>query len=46
MADLDGPSLCKEDPYTGGPTYTGSRILLPETWGIGITDMPVQFTEV
>ncbi len=39
-ADLDGPSLCREDPYTGGPIYQGSRILMNETPGLGITSVP------
>lgn len=39
-ADLDGPSLCREDPYTGGPVYTGSRILMNDTYGMGITAVP------
>lgn len=46
MADLDGPSLCSTDPYTGGPEYTGPRILLSEQAGIGISGMPVVFTEI
>ena len=46
MADLDGPSLCREDPYVGGPEYPGAKILLPETPGIGITKVPAVFTEV
>lgn len=40
-ADLDGPSLCREDPYTGGPVYEGSRILMNESPGLGITKVPV-----
>ncbi|MBQ1312090.1 MAG: dipeptide epimerase, partial [Blautia sp.] len=43
MADLDGPSLCKVDPYTGGPLYEGAKILLTETPGIGISRVPVEF---
>ena len=39
-ADLDGPSLCKEDPYTGGPVYAGSRIVMNDTYGMGITGVP------
>lgn len=39
-ADLDGPSLCLTDPYPGGPEYTGSRIIMNETPGIGITAAP------
>ncbi|MBQ7370290.1 MAG: dipeptide epimerase [Blautia sp.] len=46
MADLDGPSLCSTDPYTGGPDFTGPKILLPESAGIGITGMPVKFETV
>lgn len=39
-ADLDGPSLCKEDPYTGGPIYEGNKITMNESLGLGITDVP------
>ena len=46
LCDLDGPSLCAENPYTGGPIYRGPEILLPETPGIGITGMPVCFERV
>lgn len=46
MADLDGPSLCREDPYEGGPEYLGAMIRLNETPGIGITKMPVVFENV
>lgn len=38
--DLDGPSLCSVDPYTGGPVYEGPRILMSDTPGIGITGVP------
>ncbi len=41
--DLDGPSLCAENPYTGGPVYEGARIRIPETPGIGIDRVPVSF---
>lgn len=37
--DLDGPSLCKEDPYVGGPKYLGSIIQMTQLHGIGITDI-------
>lgn len=40
-ADLDGPSLCRVDPYEGGPTYEGSRIVMNEAYGMGITRVPV-----
>lgn len=39
-ADLDGPSLCKEDPYTGGPIYEGNKIIMNESPGLGITEVP------
>ena len=38
--DLDGPSLCKLDPYTGGPRYDGATIEMANTPGIGITGVP------
>lgn len=40
MADLDGPSLCQYDPYEGGPTYLKNYIIMNETSGIGITNVP------
>ena len=40
-ADLDGPSLCSEDPYSGGPAFMGSRILLNDKPGLGICKVPV-----
>jgi len=43
-ADLDGPSLCKIDPYEGGPIYEGPRIIMPDAPGIGITKVPAQFS--
>lgn len=39
-ADLDGPSLCRTDPYTGGPLFTGGTITMNESWGLGITGVP------
>ena len=39
-ADLDGPSLCRTDPYIGGPLFTGSTITMNESWGLGITGVP------
>ncbi len=41
--DLDGPSLCSEDPYDGGPVYSGPSIAMPTDYGIGITKVPVEF---
>ncbi len=46
MCDLDGPSLCAENPYEGGPIYAGPWIDLTETPGVGITGMPVRFEKV
>ena len=39
-ADLDGPSLCKTDPYTGGPVFEGAKIRMNESPGIGISGVP------
>ncbi len=39
LNDLDGPSLCASDPYTGGPVFDESRIIMNETPGLGITDI-------
>lgn len=38
--DLDGPDLCKSDPYAGGPAFIGPRIVMPETNGLGIEEAP------
>ena len=46
MADLDGPSLCKTDPYLGGPEFDGPRIRMTESFGIGITQIPVAFQKI
>ena len=46
MADLDGPSLCREDPYAGGPVFDGAAILLNGTPGLGITGVPVEFERI
>ncbi len=39
-ADLDGPGLCRLDPYEGGPQYQANWIYLNETPGLGITKVP------
>ena len=39
-ADLDGPSLCKTDPYDGGPLYKGNKIIMTDDYGIGIRHVP------
>ena len=46
LCDLDGPSLCAENPYTGGPVYREQQIILPETPGIGFTRVPVSFESI
>ncbi len=35
MVDLDGPSLCKEDPISGGPIFDGKDIIMSDKSGIG-----------
>lgn len=40
MADLDGPSLCAEDPYSGGPVFAGASIAMSDDPGIGVRDIP------
>lgn len=39
-ADLDGPSLCKVDPFIGGPIYEESLIRMNDKPGIGIETVP------
>ena len=41
--DLDGPALCKADPYEGGPVFAGEKIVMPAENGIGIVKVPVHF---
>ena len=43
-ADLDGPSLCATDPFTGGPDYDGPVIRMNDLPGIGISAVPCDFT--
>ena len=44
MCDLDGPSLCAENPYQGGPVYDGARIRMTDVPGLGFTgEMPVSW---
>ena len=38
--DLDGPSLCKTDPFAGGPDFQENRILMNDLPGIGIQAVP------
>lgn len=39
-ADLDGPALCREDPYPGGPLFDGAFIRMSEAPGVGISAAP------
>ena len=39
-ADLDGPSLCRIDPFEGGPDFRENRILMNDLPGIGIRNVP------
>lgn len=39
-ADLDGPSLCKADPFVGGPIYDENMIRMVDEPGIGIESVP------
>lgn len=38
--DLDGPLLCKTDPFQGGPIFSPGRIALTDAPGLGITEIP------
>ncbi len=38
--DLDGPLLCKSDPFVGGPSFAGSRVCMSDDYGIGIHTVP------
>lgn len=38
--DLDGPSLCRTDPFEGGPDFLESRIVMNDRPGIGIQSVP------
>lgn len=42
--DLDGPALCKIDPYEGGPVFEGAKITMTEEAGIGIIKVPAVFS--
>ena len=41
-ADLDGPSLCAVDPYSGGPEFDGPVIRMTGDAGIGVTGIPCE----
>lgn len=40
ICDLDGPSLCSVDPYTGGPVFDGAAIRMTDDPGIGVDNIP------
>lgn len=39
-SDLDGPGLCRVDPFQGGPVFEGGMIRLTSEPGLGITGVP------
>ena len=39
-ADLDGPSLCAADPFTGGPNFDEATITMSDDPGIGVSSIP------
>lgn len=39
-ADLDGPSLCADAPFTGGPSFSGPTIAMTDDPGIGVENIP------
>lgn len=39
-ADLDGPGLCRTDPYEGGPSFQENRIVMNTAPGLGFTKVP------
>ena len=39
-ADLDGPSLCALDPFTGGPVFEEAQITMSADAGIGVANIP------
>ena len=45
LADLDGPSLCKYDPYDGGPIYEGAGIAMTDAPGVGVGGIPCDHWE-
>lgn len=44
-ADLDGPSLCAVNPFTGGPVFDEATITMSEDSGIGVGDIPCECWE-
>ncbi|MBQ1490922.1 MAG: hypothetical protein IIZ39_03085 [Blautia sp.] len=46
MCDLDGPSLSKENPFIGGTSDKGPKIILGEKAGISLEGFPVRFEKV
>lgn len=37
--DLDGPTLCSEDPIIGGATFDGYKITVSDDFGLGIKEI-------
>ena len=41
-ADLDGPSLCSVDPFTGGPVFEEALVTMSEAPGVGLSAIPCE----
>ena len=41
-ADLDGPSLCSIDPFSGGPRFDEALITMSGDPGVGVGDIPCE----
>ena len=41
-ADLDGPSLCSVDPFTGGPVFEEALVTMPDAPGVGLSAIPCE----
>lgn len=41
-ADLDGPSLCSVDPFSGGPVFDEAVIAMSADPGVGVKDIPCE----
>ncbi len=38
--DLDGPAMCLEDPFEGGPQFEEANITMTQDPGVGLTQLP------
>ena len=45
-ADLDGPSLCSVDPFTGGPVFEEALVTMPDAPGVGLSAIPLRTLEL